>query len=153
MGPEMTKHEAMLPQFIQLNLKARDKAGLLNLLSETAAHFTGLDKSAILVALCKREALGSTGVGNAIALPHTSIFGLESPFGLLALLNHPIDFGSVDAKPVETVFVLLTPQNDAASDLALLSAIARRFRSGDLVSTLRKATTEAEALAAWNDLA
>ncbi|MGB8815347.1 MAG: PTS sugar transporter subunit IIA [Paracoccaceae bacterium] len=148
-GPAMNICGAIVPQRIRLNLKARDKAGLLSLIAEDAAASTGLDQGAILATLSKREALGSTGVGNGIALPHAAIAGIESPFGLLVRLDHAIDYGSVDEKLVDIVFLLLTPPNDPTADLSTLSAIARTLRSEDVLTALRQVATETEAQAVW----
>jgi PTS system nitrogen regulatory IIA component len=68
------------------------------MLSEDAAGPTGLDQGAILTALRKREALGSTGVDSGIALPHSVLTGLARLFGLLALLDQTIDHGAVDTQ-------------------------------------------------------
>ena len=150
-GPATNIGGAIVPQGIRLNLRVRDKAGLLSALSDDVAAATGLDAASILAALRKREALGSTGVGNGIALPHAAIAGLSNPFGLLARLDHAIDYGAVDDAPVDIVFLLLTPQNDPAADLTNLSAIARTFRSEDVLSVLRHASSVAEVRAVWRD--
>jgi PTS system nitrogen regulatory IIA component len=149
--PALNLCGAIVPQRIRLNLRARDKAALLALLAEGASTETGLDQAAILAVLRKREALGSTGVGKGIALPHAAIAGLEHPFGLLARLDFAIDFGAVDEKPVDIVFLLLTPLNDPKADLSNLSAVARTFRSGDVLTALREATDEAEAQSVWSE--
>lgn len=150
-GPALNMLGAIVPQCIRLDLKVRDKAGLLSLISEEAAAFTGLGQAAILSALRKREELGSTGVGRGIALPHAAIDGLESPFGLLARLDHAIDYGAIDDQPVDLVFLLLTPSRSASSDLTTLSAIARTLRLEDVLAAVREGSTEAEVRAAWGD--
>ncbi len=150
-GPATNIVGAIMPQRIRLNLRVRDKAGLLSTLAEDAAASTGLDQSVILSALRKREVLGSTGVGSGIALPHATVAGLQVPFGLLTRLDHAIDFGSVDEQPVDLVFLLLTPPGDPAADLTNLSAIARTFRSEDILTALRQVSNVSEAQTVWND--
>lgn len=147
----MNIYGAIVPQRVTLNLHARDKAQLLAQIAQDAASATGLDQSMILTALQKREALGSTGVGKGIALPHAPLTGLTAAFGLLIRLARPIDFGAVDDKPVDIVFLLLTPPGDPKSDLAALSAIARTFRSGDVLTALRKAASDKDAQTIWAD--
>lgn len=136
---------------VWLGLRVRDKAVFLAGWSEDAAGFTGLDKGVIFAALSKRKALGSTGVGSGIALPHAAIAGLGTAFSPMVRLGHAIGCGAVDEKPVDLVVLLLTPQNDPSADLTSLPAIARTLRSDGLLTLLRHVATEADAPALWND--
>ena len=150
-GPAVNAHGALVPQRILLDLRLRDKAALLSQLAEVASAALGLPLATILAVLQKREALGSTGVGNGIALPHAAIAGLGGPFGLLVRLQHAIDYGAVDDRPVDLVFLLLTPPNDPKADLSHLSSVARTLRSAAVLKALRKVSSEAEAQAVFSD--
>jgi PTS system nitrogen regulatory IIA component len=122
------------------DLRASDKAQLLQELARRAARALSLDTDAILGPLLDRERLGSTGVGSGIALPHAKIPGLNRPFGLFARLERPIDFASVDERPVDLVFLLLTPAKANSNDhLAALACVSRRLRQGNVADALRKA--------------
>src|SRR5690242_19794362 len=83
-----------------LGVHAASKPQLLQELAKRASARTGLDEQAILNVITAREALGSTGVGGGIAMPHGRLPGIASVFGLLARLERPVDFGSIDGRPV-----------------------------------------------------
>jgi PTS system nitrogen regulatory IIA component len=114
------------PSQVMLDLRAGDKRRLLHQLSSQAAAEVGLDAGDVAKQIAKREELGSTGVGNGVALPHARLKGLKSPFGLLARLHHGIDFEAIDDEPVDIVFLLLLPD---ASDEAQLNALACAARA------------------------
>lgn len=120
-------------------LRASDKAEALKLLSERAAAALGLDADVVQKALLEREALGSTGVGAGVALPHARIAGLARLFGLFARLTRPIDFAAVDGGPVDLVFLLLTPDAAAPAYLKALASISRVLRDPAVGARLRKA--------------
>jgi PTS system nitrogen regulatory IIA component len=114
------------PSQVMLDLRAGDKRRLLHQLSSQAAAEVGMDAGDVAKQIAKREELGSTGVGNGVALPHARLKGLKSPFGLLARLHHGIDFEAIDDEPVDIVFLLLLPD---ASDEAQLNALACAARA------------------------
>lgn len=129
---------------VLLDIKARDKAQLL---SDLARRFAPLPAERVETALQAREQLGSTGLGASFALPHARIEGLTAYAGLFARLAKPIDFESIDGKPVGMVFVLLIPFDSATPHVAALAAISRRFRDPALVSGVQRSKTPAEAYA------
>lgn len=131
---------------IHLRLRAATKQALLATLARLAAGHAALPEPAILAALTARESLGSTGVGNGIAMPHARIDGLTTPVTLLALLEKPVQYDAIDAAPVDIVFLLLTPPG---AHLPLLAAAARRLREKSTAAALRAATTPEEALRAF----
>jgi PTS system nitrogen regulatory IIA component len=98
------------PAHVMLDVRASDKASLLHQLSTQAAVEVRLDAADVSKQIAKREELGSTGVGNGVALPHARLKGLTSPFGLLARLHRGIDFEAIDNEPVDIVFLLLLPE-------------------------------------------
>jgi PTS system nitrogen regulatory IIA component len=132
---------------IAVGLAVPNKSALLELLAEQAARASGIPAPTILAALLKREALGSTGIGQSIAMPHASLPELERPVGYLMVLSQPVDFAAVDDEPVDIVVLLLTPEN-RAEHLQALSLIARVLRVPRVQAALRSATTAEGAHAA-----
>jgi PTS system nitrogen regulatory IIA component len=129
-------------------LKANSKKQVLQLLSEKAARITGLPEREIFDTVLRREKLGSTGVGNGIAIPHGKIRGVRRITGVFARLEQPVDFDSLDDQPVDLVFLLLAPEGAGADHLKALSRIARVLRDGDTVAKIR-GTSEAAAIHAF----
>jgi PTS system nitrogen regulatory IIA component len=129
----------LTPAHVLLDIRASDKTRLLHQLSTQAAVEAGLDAGDISTQIAKREELGSTGVGNGVALPHARLKGLTSPFALLARLRHGIDFEAIDDRPVDVVFLLLLP--DAPNELQLnaLACAARALRSSEVLERVRGA--------------
>lgn len=119
------------------DLEAATKADLLHQVAGIAARRTGLDASRIEAALDQREQLGTTGLGDGIAIPHARIPELPELTGFFVRLSHPIDFDSVDGEPVDLIFVLLAPEAARADHLKSLARIARILRDGKLCQTLR----------------
>ena len=122
-------------------LKANSKKQLLQLLAETAASITGLPEREIFETILQRERLGSTGVGNGIAIPHGKLVGVKHITGVFARLENPVDFEALDDQPVDLVFLLLAPEGAGADHLKALSRIARVLRDQDLVARLRSSDT------------
>lgn len=133
--------DILRPENVILGLEPNDKAWILQELAQSAARATGLDAGRVLAVLQNREAFGSTGIGNGVAIPHASLPGLARPFGLFVRLTEPLDFGSIDGVGVDLVFLLLMPEADHAADLGALSAIARRLRAPGVLAELRSADT------------
>ena len=97
------------PQDVLVDHRAASKAELLRDLAHLAAGRTGIDETVILDLLTGRERLGSTGIGNGIAIPHANVPELSAPFTLLVRLRQPIDFEAIDEAPVDIVFLTLSP--------------------------------------------
>ena len=127
------------------SLKANSKKQLLQELSEKAAELTGLGEREIFDVLLQRERLGSTGVGNGIAIPHGKLASLDRIVGVFARLETPVNFEALDDQPVDLVFLLLAPEGAGADHLKALSRIARIMRDNAMVSKLR-ATENAASL-------
>jgi nitrogen PTS system EIIA component len=98
-----------------------------------------IDEEAIYRALQEREQLGSTGVGRGIALPDASLDGIRALFGMFVRLSRPIDFKSINEKPVDLLFLLLAPLNAGNEHVAALAAVSRRLRDAGFNERLRKA--------------
>jgi nitrogen PTS system EIIA component len=126
------------------NVRAFDKAGLLQELSKQAAASLNLRADLISGDILKREDLGSTGMGNGIAIPHARIPNLKKPFGILARLRKPIDFDAIDSQPVDLVFFLLLPATPNGEQLNAPACVARKFRDLETVRRLRRAVDGAE---------
>ncbi|CAN5248036.1 PTS IIA-like nitrogen regulatory protein PtsN [soil metagenome] len=119
------------------NVKAQNKKQLLHELAHAASEFTGLPQHTILETLVRRETLGSTGLGQGIAIPHGKIRDLGQVFGLFARLAAPIDFDAVDNEPVDIVFLLLAPEHAGADHLKALARISRLLRDSETTKKLR----------------
>jgi nitrogen PTS system EIIA component len=116
------------------------KRQLFELLAFKAAELTGLPQADILAAITGREELGSTGLGNGIAIPHGKLAGLKDVVAVFAKLQTPIDFDAVDDQPVDLVMMLLAPVGAGADHLKALSRVARMMRTEDVVEDMRHAT-------------
>lgn len=123
----------------------KSKQDVLKVLAERAAKVTGGDAAAILAALTEREALGSTGLGNGIAIPHGKYPGTAGVTAVFARLDTPIDFEAVDDQPVDLLMMLLAPVGAGADHLKALARVARILRSETIVNQLR-AAVDANAL-------
>jgi PTS system nitrogen regulatory IIA component len=124
-------------------LKAASKKQLLQELSAHAAKVTGLESRRIFETLLQREKLGSTGLGQGIAIPHGKFAELDRVHGVFARLGQPVDFDSADDQPVDLVFLLLAPESAGADYLKALARISRLLRDHALVSKLRGTETAA----------
>lgn len=118
-------------------MRANSKKQLLQELAAKAAKITGLPEREIFDVILQRERLGSTGVGNGIAIPHGKLNNLPSIIGLFARLDAPVDFEALDDQPVDLVFLLLAPEGAGADHLKALSRIARVLRDHDMVAKIR----------------
>ncbi|KKC37885.1 nitrogen regulatory protein [Devosia epidermidihirudinis] len=116
----------------------KTKRQLFEILSQKASELTGIPVNDILAAIVGREELGSTGLGNGIAIPHGKIAGLDGVTALFARLPSPIDFDSVDDEPVDLVVMLLAPTGAGADHLKALSRVARLLRTDSIVDELRQ---------------
>ena len=126
-------------------LRASSKKQALQELAEVAARLTGLEERTIYEVLLQRERLGSTGIGDGVAIPHAKLAKLDSIFGLVARLDKPIDFEALDGQLVDLLFVLLAPEEAGADHLKALARIARVVREPGMSDRIR-ATRDAEAL-------
>ncbi|SDU45940.1 PTS IIA-like nitrogen regulatory protein PtsN [Stappia sp. ES.058] len=141
----MDLSDLISPQAVVPSLKVNSKKQALQELAAKAATVTGLPERDIFDTLLQRERLGSTGVGNGIAIPHGKLVALDRLVGLFARLDRPIDFDALDDQPVDLVFVLLAPEGAGADHLKALARIARRMRDAGTVAKLR-ASDDASAL-------
>jgi PTS system nitrogen regulatory IIA component len=129
---DLLTSEAIIP-----TLKANTKKQALQELSDKAAEICGLPAREIFDALLQRERLGSTGIGNGIAIPHGKLARIKSIFGIFARLERPIDFDALDGAPVDLVFLLIAPESSGADHLKALACAARVLRDPAVVATIR----------------
>ena len=137
--------QLLSPEGVIHKLKARCKREALQAMADTAAQLVNKSASEIYATLLEREQLGSTGVGDGVAIPHGKIEGLSKITAVLALLDTPVNFDSMDDQPVDLVVVLLAPANASAAHLKALAKVSRLLRDEDARSALRGADS-AEAL-------
>jgi nitrogen PTS system EIIA component len=121
------------------NVKMTSKKQLLQFMSEKAAEMTGIAERDIFDTIMQRERLGSTGVGNGIAIPHCKMAASARLTGLFVRLDQAIDFDSIDDQKVDLVFMLIAPELAGADHLKALSKVARALRSADIVDAIRRA--------------
>ena len=146
-GPRnnMSLKDLLNPDAILPSLKVTSKKAALQEISEKAALVSGIPAREIFDALLQRERLGSTGVGNGIAIPHGKLAKAGRIFGVFARLERPIDYEALDGAPVDLVFLLIAPETAGADHLKALARTARIFRDPATTAKLR-ATRDAAAL-------
>lgn len=116
-------------------------------MSGRMANVLGLDPREVHEAVQERERLGSTGVGEGVAIPHARIESLTRPVGGFARLLEPADFEAIDERPADLIFMLLAPTDAGAEHLRALARAARVFRQERIREALRQAQTEEAVLA------
>jgi nitrogen PTS system EIIA component len=141
----MTLTDLVAPTAIIPALKVNGKKQALQELAARAAELTGENERAIFEILLQREKLGSTAVGNGVAIPHGKLPKLGRLFGLFARLERPIDFEALDSQPVDLIFLLLAPETAGADHLKALARVARLLRDTDITRKLRE-SNDADAL-------
>ena len=117
---------------------AVSKRQLFETLSERAAEITGFPRTEIFETLMGREELGSTGLGNGIAIPHGKLRALKGVTAIFVRLDEPIEFDSVDDQPVDLIVMLLAPTGAGADHLKALSRVARLLRTESVTDELRR---------------
>ncbi len=136
---EYLSRDLILPE-----LSCGDKESVLKEISAFIARATKLDENNILNTLKDREKLGSTGVGDGIAIPHGKMENLQKPLVSVARKSDGVDFESIDNKPVKILVTLLTPASDPACHLGLLARLTRILTSQDFKIKLLQAKDEDE---------
>ena len=126
-------------------LRASSKKQALQELSAHASRLTEIEEWEIFDALWQRERLGSTGIGDGIAIPHGKLPTVTRLFGLVARLDKAVDFDALDGQPVDVLFLLLAPEGAGADHLKALARVARVLREPGTVERIR-ATRDADAL-------
>jgi len=141
----MRLSQVFKPQFIITDLKAQDKKGALEELSKVITEQEpSLNKGFLLQVLLERERLGSTGIGDGIALPHGKLRELKKLLISFGRSNHGLDFDSIDEQPAYLFFLLLAPENSAGNHLKALAKISRMLKDGNFRRQLMGAKSREE---------
>lgn len=140
----MRLSEIMSANSVVLSLKANNKRQLLQELAQKASELTGINDRTIFDTILERENLGSTGFGGGTALPHGRLSELQEVFGLFVRLTSPIDFDAIDNKPVDLVFLLLSPESNGADHLTALAQISRILKDEETCAKLKAASSKEE---------
>ena len=127
------------------DLKAQDKKGVLEELAEAIiTHDPGLDKGSLVRVLLERERLGSTGIGDGVAIPHGKFHGISHPIISFGRSRSGLDFDSMDGEPVFLFFLLVAPENSASIHLKALAKIARILKNSSFRRELLAVPTRKE---------
>ena len=137
--------DLLSPDGVVATLKVQGKKQLLQELSARAAALVRIPERRIYEILTERERLGTTGVGQGIAIPHGRLANLEKIVGLFVRLDAPIEYDAVDKQPVDLIFMLLAPEGAGADHLKALARVSRLLRNQAACEKLRAAKS-AEAL-------
>ncbi|AWN41036.1 PTS IIA-like nitrogen regulatory protein PtsN [Methylobacterium durans] len=136
----MSVLEFLDPNSVMPSLRARAKKQVLQDLSAQAVRrLPALDEREVFETLLQRERLGSTGIGDGVAIPHGKLPGLDRLFGLVARLERPVDFEALDGQPVDIAFLLLAPEGAGADHLKALAQVARILREPGMLERIRAA--------------
>jgi len=127
---------------IKTALPGGNKRSLLQQVANLAAQRLDTEAAPILASVNEREQLGSTGFGQGVAIPHGKIEGLKQIYCLFVRLAEPIDYKAIDGRPVDLVFLLLSPPDAGAEHLKALATVSRVFRDRQAVAKLRGARSK-----------
>lgn len=134
---ELLKENNVIP-----DLKAKDKKGALEELAEAMLNRTpNVDKGALVEVLLERERLGSTGIGDGVAIPHGKFHGIDQPIISFGRSRKGLDFEAMDGEPVYLFFLLVAPENSASIHLKALAKIARILKNSSFRKVLIEART------------
>ncbi|HWX14581.1 MAG TPA: PTS sugar transporter subunit IIA [Methylocella sp.] len=135
----MLLNQLITPEAVVSSLKVNTKKHALQELSDRAGSISGLPPREIFDALLQRERLGSTGIGEGIAIPHGKLSQAQAIFGIFARLARPIDFHALDGVPVDLICLLIAPESAGADHLKALARMARLLRDPKVTAKLRAA--------------
>ena len=130
-----------------VNFDGTSKKQVLDELSKLAEKKLKISSRVLLKNLTKREKLGSTAVGNGIAIPHANVDNINKPYVFVSTLTNGLDFNSTDDLPVDIVFLLVAPDNNGSEHLQALALISRLLRNKELTTKLRGCKNKESALA------
>ncbi len=133
--------DLIVPDAVELNLRNRTKDTAIKSLVKRVALAHGLTEKDVLDRVMERERALSTGVGQGVAVPHTTLIGLNKPVVALGRTKQGIAFDSIDGEPVRLIFLLLSPDGDVPLHLKLLSRISRLCQQPSLRKDLLDATS------------
>jgi len=126
---------------ILVSQSAESRKQILNTMANAVGDKLNIDSRDVLDAVIERENLGSTGVGEGVAIPHARIEGLSAPIGVFVRLHEGVDFDAIDGRECDLIFMLLAPHSSGADHLRALAQVSRTFRSADMRARLRTAAS------------
>ena len=134
----MQLEDILSPERCHCRIEGISKKRILFKISEIISeNIDTLEAAEVFDALMAREQLGTTGLGNGIAIPHCRFAPCENIIGALITLDQPIDFDSLDNKPVDILFVLLVPREENDEHVRTLAELATLFNDEDFCYTIR----------------
>ncbi len=125
------------PEAVRVVTSVTSKKRLLHEIGDLVQGAHGLNAGLVVEALMAREALGPTGVGHGVALPHARLDGIDHVMGVFVLLDKPIDFDAVDRQPVDIAFALFAPEEAGVEHLKALALVSRTLRDTGVCTKLR----------------
>jgi len=131
--------DILIPEGVLPHLKVTSKKQALQELSRRAADVTGLEQREIFDVLLERERLGTTGMGNGIAIPHGKLPSLDRLHAVFARADRAVEFDAIDDKPVDVIFLLLAPESAGADHLKALARVSRLLRDKGVCEKIRGA--------------
>ena len=137
----MEINDLVSPDGVLANLRVTSKKQAIQELARRAADISGQPERAVFDVLMERERLGTTGVGNGIAIPHGKLEKVDQLYGVFARLESPIDFQAIDDQPVDLIFLLLAPETAGADHLKALARVSRLLRDIQTCEKLRGTNT------------
>ncbi|MBQ0832166.1 MULTISPECIES: PTS IIA-like nitrogen regulatory protein PtsN [unclassified Marinobacter] len=135
----LTIDNILAPELTLCKVPASSKKRVLEFIAEQISqHNDALNEGQIFNNLIARERLGSTGIGQGIAIPHCRLDGLEKVIGVLMTLDETVEFDAIDNQPVDLVFALVVPKEATSEHLELLSQLAEKFNERAFCDRLRQ---------------
>ena len=131
---------------ISINDDCRTKKSILQRLSLLLSKSSGISTDEIFAGLYEREKLGSTSVGNGVAIPHARIKGINQPFISVIILDNPIDFDNIDSLDIDIVVCLIVPTEETENHLTLLACLSEILDKISNRKKLRSARNTEEVL-------
>jgi PTS system nitrogen regulatory IIA component len=137
--------EFLSPEALIADLQARDKQAVLREMSAVLARaHPSLKEERLVEVLREREKLGSTGIGEGVAIPHGKLPGLTSLVAAFGVSRQGVDFEAIDGKPTHLFFALVAPENSAGVHLKALARISRLFKNPRFRASILEATSAAD---------
>ncbi|WP_111495739.1 MULTISPECIES: PTS IIA-like nitrogen regulatory protein PtsN [Marinobacter] len=135
----LTIQSILVPELTLCGVPGTSKKRILELIAEhVAKRYPELDETQTFNNLVSRERLGSTGIGQGIAIPHCRLDGCNHVVGALLTLEEGVAFDAIDNQPVDLLFVLIVPKEATSEHLELLSQLAEKFNERSFCERLRQ---------------
>ena len=137
--------DILSPTHVFPNVECNSKKAAMELLAKNiASSNNGIDQIDVIDCLIARERLGSTGLGNGIAIPHGRLKYCEKAVATFIQLNNGIDYGAIDNVPVDLIFALIVPEESTDEHLQILAILAKMLSEKETVDKLRNSKTAKE---------